>query len=619
MVELKGVSFEGTFFIFTFLSQIKNDGKKQMTKRKDPSSMNEVKCSWALLVWNALDRVEGCNPHPRRAPSFDNAVVKSHTGLLLTKVTKPSILKTRKVVAQMGRISMPQGKGSQLHNRRDYEKIGREIPDNIDTTRTHLNVTLVDREVKEAYQEIFGEALQKFNDKQKRADRKIEDYYDHISKSKNGEKLFYEDVLQWGKKEDFENNPQLKEKAKECLEEYARSFQERNPNLKVIGAYIHMDEASPHLHLDYVPIAHGYKRGLETRNSLDKAMKEMGYIPEKESKQNNATKLWKEAEREYFGNVCRSKGLEVEAERKSRGSLSVEEYKEARDNMMSELINEKELVENELAAKSKALDQQANELQKVGEISALMASKGSKEVEAFEYTIPEKKGFMGRIEAPAEQGVFVKGLDEEEVHSLFKRNNFNDNLEELYNDVKRQAEEEALKKEILEKEIAELNLAKNELAPKILSLRSKENELSESIEQLENGWTEEIDNYILVEHKGLNELKKEYKEQFEKLSNIKKDINKKMDIATQDFKPEEVKQLLNDSMVSSLVQEAMMQTCKQLEDKGLLRTSYNMAFIELDKKKVIDNLRERVEDFIDNVKEHMQELAERVVHRHRGR
>ena len=99
----------------------------------------------------------------------------------------------------MGRISMPQGKGSQLHNRRDYEKIGREVPDNIDKNLTRENITLVDKDIREAYQEIFGEALAQYNGKQKRADRRIENYYEHIAKSKNGEKLFYEDVLQWGK------------------------------------------------------------------------------------------------------------------------------------------------------------------------------------------------------------------------------------------------------------------------------------------------------------------------------------------------------------------------------------------------------------------------------------
>lgn len=243
----------------------------------------------------------------------------------------------------MGRVSMPQGKGSQLHNRREYEKIGKPIPDNIDVSKSSENIILVDKDIKQAYQEIFGEALEQYNAKQKRADRKIEDYCDHIKKSKNGEKLFYEDVVQWGSKEDFQK-PETRERAKEALVQYVKGFEERNPNLKLVGAYIHMDEASPHLHLDYIPVAQGYTRGLETRNSLDKTMKQMGYRPEKESRKNNATKLWKENERSVFGEICRNMGLEVEAERKARGSLSVDEYKKARDQMIGEIEQEKEAI-----------------------------------------------------------------------------------------------------------------------------------------------------------------------------------------------------------------------------------------------------------------------------------
>lgn len=224
-----------------------------------------------------------------------------------------------------------------MHNRRDYEKYGKPIPENIDQSKTHENITLVDMEIREAYREIFGEALEKYNENKKPC-RKITDYYDHILKSKNGEKPFYEDVVQWGSMKDFKDSPETREKAKEALLQYAKGFQARNPNLRLVGAYIHMDEASPHLHLDYVPVAHGYKNGLQFRNSLDRAMKEMGFIPDNENRKNNATMLWKEHERSVFGDICRSMGLEVEEEiSTSRKSLSVEEYKEARDSMIDKI------------------------------------------------------------------------------------------------------------------------------------------------------------------------------------------------------------------------------------------------------------------------------------------
>lgn len=316
----------------------------------------------------------------------------------------------------MGRVSMPQGRGSQLHNRRDYEKIGKPIPDNIDVSRTPENITLVDKDIRQAYGEIFGKALAEYNDKQKRADRKIEDYYEHIKKSKNGEKLFYEDVVQWGKAEDFKA-PEMREKAKEALKEYAEGFQERNPNLKLIGAYIHMDEASPHLHLDYIPVATGYSRGLAIRNSLDKAIKQQGIIPEEENRKNNATKLWKDNERAVFGEICRSFGLEVEPERKSkRKNLSVDEYKEARDEMLAEISQELQKATQELSEaqdKVKDLEEQleAREgtIAKIGTVEDIDAkAKISKPLFSDSEIVKLRKDDYDQLVSCAKGGILIK-------------------------------------------------------------------------------------------------------------------------------------------------------------------------------------------------------------------
>lgn len=260
----------------------------------------------------------------------------------------------------MGRVSMPQGKGSQLHNRREYESIGRAIPEHIDQKRTHENVTLVDIPIKQAYDELFGEALAAYNAKQKRADRKIASYYEHVKGLKTGEKLFYEDVVQWGSKDDF-TNEKTRQTAKKCLIEYVNGFEKRNPNIKLIGAYIHMDEASPHLHLDYIPVATGYKRGLSVRNSFSRALHEMGFEQDPETRKDNAAVQWKKHERAVFGDICAAHGLEVEEERAARGSLSVDEYKEARDKMLEPIKQEMqpyqqlEIATNEVDVKGKQL------------------------------------------------------------------------------------------------------------------------------------------------------------------------------------------------------------------------------------------------------------------------
>ena len=258
----------------------------------------------------------------------------------------------------MGSISMPQGRGNRQHNLRNYGE--GKLPSNIDVTRTDQNIVWKDETITHAYHRIFDDVVAEYNAKQKRKDRQIKDYRTHILNSKNGEKEFYEDVLQWGKQEDFIEHPEWREIAKECLLEYIDGFEDRNPGLELIGAYIHMDEASPHMHFDYIPVATGYKTGVQKRNSLDRAMRNLiairtgsEYSPRPDEKDasgkctDNATKQWKEMERAHFKKICVCRGLVVDGEIKTpeRDSLSVLEYKaEMRKQEIQQLeVQEKEL------------------------------------------------------------------------------------------------------------------------------------------------------------------------------------------------------------------------------------------------------------------------------------
>lgn len=234
------------------------------------------------------------------------------------------------------------------------------MPSNVNASRTEQNIVWKDETTAHAYHRIFDDAVSEYNAKQKRKDRQIKDYRTHILNSKNGEKEFYEDVLQWGKQEDFIEHPEWREIAKECLLEYIEGFEERNPGLELIGAYIHMDEASPHMHFDYIPVATGYKTGVQKRNSLDRAMRNLiavrtgsEYSPRPDEKDasgkctDNATKQWKEMERAHFKKICIRRGLVVDGEVKTpeRDSLSVLEYKA---EMRKQEIQKLETQEKEL-------------------------------------------------------------------------------------------------------------------------------------------------------------------------------------------------------------------------------------------------------------------------------
>lgn len=140
----------------------------------------------------------------------------------------------------------------------------------IDQDRLNKNEYLVDIPIEEIYEKEFGEALQKYNAKQKRNDRKIDNYYEHMLQS-NKHMPQQEIIFQVGEQEDFAHE-QTREMAKDILRNHFERFQKDNPNLKIYNAVIHDDEATPHLHVNFVPVADGYKRGLEKQVSYDRAL-----------------------------------------------------------------------------------------------------------------------------------------------------------------------------------------------------------------------------------------------------------------------------------------------------------------------------------------------------------
>ena len=145
------------------------------------------------------------------------------------------------------------GKGSVNHNSRKFHA------KNIDSERSYLNVEYCNEDVKDVYHELFDEALVRYNEKQTRSDRKIDDYYDKICFGKQ-EKLFHEIILQIGDKDNMGATTENGQLAAKVLDEYMRDFQRRNPTLRVFSAYLHMDEATPHIHAAVVPIVTGERR-----------------------------------------------------------------------------------------------------------------------------------------------------------------------------------------------------------------------------------------------------------------------------------------------------------------------------------------------------------------------
>lgn len=231
-------------------------------------------------------------------------------------------------------ISASSGKGVVEHNRRTY------TAENVDPTRTHLNIEYCYKPIEQAYQDLFGEALKEYNAKQTRKDRCIDDYYEKIRRGKQ-EKPFYEVIFQIGNKDDMAAVSENGNLAKEILDNFMKGFQERNPQLYVYSAHLHMDEATPHLHIDFIPFTKGCKRGLSTRVSMKQALADQRIVGEGRSMTERA--VWVQKEKEVLAELMLERGIEWEQKGEHREHLSVLEFK--REQRTLELVALEQTIE----------------------------------------------------------------------------------------------------------------------------------------------------------------------------------------------------------------------------------------------------------------------------------
>ena len=234
-------------------------------------------------------------------------------------------------------ISFMTGKGSVNHNSRKFHA------KNIDSERSYLNVEYCNEDVKDVYHELFDEALVRYNEKQTRSDRKIDDYYDKICFGKQ-EKPFHEIILQIGDKDNMGATTENGQLAAKVLDEYMRDFQRRNPTLRVFSAYLHMDEATPHLHIDFVPYTTGSKRGLDTRVSLKQALLALGFKGGTRSE--TELNQWVQHEKKQLAEIMLERGIEWEQKGTHEKHLSVLDFKKKeRAKEVAELEAKKESLE----------------------------------------------------------------------------------------------------------------------------------------------------------------------------------------------------------------------------------------------------------------------------------
>ena len=226
-------------------------------------------------------------------------------------------------------ISFMTGKGSVNHNSRKFHA------KNTDPERSCLNVEYCNENVKDVYHELFDEALTRYNEKQTRSDRRIDDYYEKIRSGKQ-EKPFHEIILQIGDKDNMGAKTENGRLAAKVLDKYMRDFQRRNPTLRVFSAYLHMDEATPHLHIDFVPYTTGSRRGIDTRVSLKQALSALGF--KGGTRRETELNQWVAYEKEQLAAVVLEHGIEWEKKGTHEKHLSVLDFeKKERAKEVAEL------------------------------------------------------------------------------------------------------------------------------------------------------------------------------------------------------------------------------------------------------------------------------------------
>ena len=274
-------------------------------------------------------------------------------------------------------ISFMTGKGSVNHNSRKF------YAKNTDPERSHLNVEYCNENIKDVYHELFDQALTRYNEKQTRNDRRIDDYYEKIRSGKQ-EKPFHEIILQIGDRETMGAETEEGRLAAKILDEYMQGFQRRNPTLRVFSAHLHMDEATSHLHIDFVPYTTGSKRGLDTRVSLKQALMVLGF--KGGTRQETELNQWVRAEKQQLAAIMLEHGIEWEQKGTHEKHLSLLDFEK-----------------KERAKEVSMLEKQKSELEEHNAIMQEVNEKYLDQLERFEKDIFSAQESREEVDKQAEQ------------------------------------------------------------------------------------------------------------------------------------------------------------------------------------------------------------------------
>lgn len=420
---------------------------------------------------------------------------------------------------------------SQEHNRRNPKYADKQK--HIDKNRKDDNIIFVDRNIKEVYEELFAESVAEYNAKQKRSDRNINNYYQKIKNDKR-KNVCYECIVQIG---DKDNTGYSSPKEIQALTKFINGWEERNLNLKLVGAYMHNDEGTSHLHIDYIPVSYDNTRGMKVQNSLAGALKQQGFGLKTRANYTEQMQ-WENSERQVLETICNNLGIDAKANQGlckteyfdkktktikegNRWHLSTFEYKKAREKMLLEITEEKNQLEREITKLNKDIMRKTESLNvplmKIPELPEMVTVKGM--------FGKEKTRSLTEEERIAKQ---------QEIDNIKKQNELIQQQALLMEMEIMIREQEEKQKERFQKqnvELEELEKVKSTLQNEIADLEHKKAEIIENADKIVK---EKVDNAL----NNLDELQtyyaqsedfiKHYRAYFEASAEIGKSKNPKM-------------------------------------------------------------------------------------------
>ena len=287
------------------------------------------------------------------------------------------------------------------HNNRELteKEFKSDAHRHIQREKSKYNIQIFKRDIKDVYHELFDNALNTYNAKQKRKDRKIDDYYKRVQKSKNLD-LQREFIVTVGNKADWEKlSFEEKQEVGEALERYVRDFNERHDNMTIYNAIVHLDEAgAPHAHFNVVPTATGYKNGLAVQPSFRKALEQEGFGPSGREQ----FKAFRDAEIHRLHEFVHEIGIDRKAGQ-TNDIKDMREYKDAmeyienrRSSQIVKIQREEQAHEEKMNELNERLRQQEEKIQKREEVFEDRKRQQAREIKRINDEIVSKSEELDR-------------------------------------------------------------------------------------------------------------------------------------------------------------------------------------------------------------------------------